>query len=462
MKNHRSMQSIVAILSCVVIVFFVLLLCARTVAFSKELIVQKQRIRSVEAIEMAGQELTKYFTEDLTKSVSNAYYETLRSIGDESDSQNEKEAEALFLRICLQDINKKYDRHWGIAYDSIQKELSAVSDGKLKLTTESKPKLREVFDHSGQSMRELELTGLTVVYRQGSEFEKSKSYDFRLRIPKAHFFDGNDELFSYSLVGGKGIYITGMTSSIVGNIYAGVHPVAENRKAEAAYGEKSRYGGLNILSTQLGVEADRIISEGDINLKGAFVLFGTKATNASIYGYELHEMAGYPLKTTINIVGETYLGEENMENDETVFSQKALMEEAFSGFSNLEFYYDSSNDPDYRGTYRKIVAGTDVTISGDFTGIVITSGNVIIEADSNIEGTILARDRIYIQGNNSIAANREMLRTLVGEEHFMPKEQIDDGEMIPYKEVSHCITDYIGGIYYKGIKDDRFIYVEML
>ena len=183
MKNHRSMQSMVAILSCIVIVFFVLLLCARTVAFSKELIVQKQRIRSVEAIEMAGQELTKYFTEDFTKSVSNAYYETLQSIGDESDSQNEKEAEALFVRICLHDINKKYDRHWGIAYDSIQKELSAASDGKLKLTTDSKPELREVFDQSGQTMRELELNGLTVVYRQGSEFEKSKSFDFH-RINK--------------------------------------------------------------------------------------------------------------------------------------------------------------------------------------------------------------------------------------------------------------------------------------
>ena len=69
---------------------------------------------------------------------------------------------------------------------------------------------------------------------------------YRIEFPDVVFHAGNDDLFRYVLVAQKGIYITGPTSSVIGDIYAGKHNDQERRDAEIVYGETGTYGGINI------------------------------------------------------------------------------------------------------------------------------------------------------------------------------------------------------------------------
>ena len=52
----------------------------------------------------------------------------------------------------------------------------------------------------------------------------------------------------------------------------------------------------------------------------------------------------------------------------------------------------------------------------DFTGIVATRANVIIDKDVNFEGIILCGDRIYAMGNNNIVANAQVASSIIASE----------------------------------------------
>ena len=82
----------------------------------------------------------------------------------------------------------------------------------------------------------------------------------------------------------------------------------------------------------------------------------------------------------------------------------------------IDFHYDSKNDDLYNGSYRKVITYTDVNIANDFSGIVITPRSVILEENVDFAGMIIAGDRIYIQGNNNIVADVDVMRSLLREE----------------------------------------------
>ncbi|MBR5360332.1 MAG: hypothetical protein IK123_05515, partial [Lachnospiraceae bacterium] len=65
---------------------------------------------------------------------------------------------------------------------------------------------------------------------------------------------------------------------------------------------------------------------------------------------------------------------------------------------------------------QKTIANDDVTIDSDYTGVVITTGNIFIEEGVNVEGLLIAGDRIYVRGNNNIVSGSETLDTLLAEE----------------------------------------------
>ena len=120
------------------------------------------------------------------------------------------------------------------------------------------------------------------------------------------------------------------------------------------------------------------------------------------------------------------------------------------------YYYDSDNDKSYTGKYRKIISATDVTVTSDVTGIVMTPGSIIVEEGVNIEGLLLSGDRIYMQGNNNVVASVEVLRDVIKEELYgnvYEEDSYDTLEETARNSLHLNVKDYLGGIEYRGIKE---------
>lgn len=451
MRRLSTVITAAAVFFLSVIAFFVLTLSGRSVELTKRLISQKLEIWSQEGLEQAGQELSAAIGAQARSCAAEEFNSLLFSAGSSSPMDEEAAVKAFAANYCnaLEDTYGSGEE----LCKRLQEALPQIDTGELTVDTQNPPKFSILTDEETGADSRCVVSGVTVFYSYGESYRRARTYEFVIYIPNAHFFDGNDELFEYSLIGNKGIYVTGKTSSIVGNVFAGTHPVSENRKAEAGYGEKDVYGGLNILSTQLGVQAGKVVSAGDVNLKGAFAVFGNEELPISIYANRINKMNGYPTRTDYYIEGTEFLRADMTEKDSDYERIRTMIADAGRKLYTLEYYYDSGNDEDYGGTYRKIMAGTDVTITDDVTGIIITSGNVIVNAGCNVEGMIFAGDRIYIQGNNNIVSNREVLRTIVQEERTAP--ELKDG-------ISYDLTDYLYGLRFRGLYDENFSYVQML
>lgn len=413
---------------------FVLMFAARSMTVSTQLLKQRVEIRSTMGLEEAESELKDILNVHAREAAERVYVQTQEELM-KPDAPSLSEQEALNL----------YRLHYCEALkvectaDVLAEELARRFDpkkGDARLNEDADTSFEICFDESGQDMTACALRNVTLTYSYADSYEKTASLDYTFALPEATFYNGNDLLFDYSLVGKKGIYFTGNTSSVVGNIFAGTHPAEEYRKAEAGYGERKNYGGINLMATQLGVEADRIISTGDINLKGSFAAFGTEEKPIDIYANEINEIAGYFMHTNY-----TVFGREHPRNGEDYTEAVELIDTASGELESFNYYYDSENDEAYRGRYRKILSNTDVTLSGDYTGVVMTSGNVIIEADCNVEGLVYALDRIYVQGNNNIVSNRDVLRRIIEEEC---------GAVDP--DPAFQLKQYMGGMVYRGLQ----------
>lgn len=263
--------------------------------------------------------------------------------------------------------------------------------------------------------------------------ERQERINYEFAIPDVSFYRENEELFNCSMVALKGIYITGPTSSIMGNIYAGKHSNEESRSNEKEYGEIGVYGGVNILSTQLGIEADKIVSDGDININGSFVLLSSEDKNIQCYGRHLNIVDGFAKKSMYMMEGD-FVSTQNMEAPEGVIfdKYKDTMMDSVRKIESIKKHYDSLSDEKYEGTYRKIITNKDVEITEDYTGIIITPCNVIVGIDVNVEGLIVCGDRIYVRGNNNIVSNRTIALDVVE----------DEAE----NEYEYEVFDYLGGV----------------
>ena len=452
MKHSGTVITVAAVFFLSVIAFFVLILSGRSVGLTKQQINQKLEIWSKDGFKQAGQELSAAIENQARSCAAKEYSSLQRSLGSGS-AMGEDEALRIFASNYCNALQEVYGSKESLC-SCLQEALPMIDTGELLVDTEHPPQFSIVTDEETDTDSQCVVTGITVLYRYGEGYRKACTYEFVIHVPNAHFFYGNDELFEYSLIGNKGVYVTGKTSSMVGNVYAGAHPAGESRVAEAIYGEKEVYGGLNILSTQLGVQADKIVSEGDVNLRGAFAVFGNEEQPISVYANRINKMSGYPIRTDYYIEGTEFLRADIAEEDSEYERIKTMVTHAGKKLDTLEHYYDSDNDEEYGGTYRKVIAGTDVTITDDVTGVVITSGNVIMDAGCNVEGMIFAGDRIYIQGNNNIVSNREVLRTMLSEEQKAVSEMTE--------EISHHLSDYLYGLQFPGLYDENFNYVEML
>ncbi len=438
----RSVVILTTVFAMMTVCFFVLMFCARTIVLSKQLLQQKIEFRAAQSLETAGQTMAVLLNELAVKTADQEY----RNLIDELDrgdlaSMTEQETLILYQTRYADAIRAACEPQ---ALDRELHQRFAVEKGSLVLDPDQKAVLETQTDAQGR-MEACILRNVRFSYSYGQTDVQDKEFTYEFEVPSATFYNGNDLLFDYSMIAEKGIYITGKTSSIVGNVFAGTHPVEEYRKAESSYGERRIYGGINVLSTQLGIEADHVISTGDINLKGAFVAFGTEEKDIQVYAGELNAINNYFMRTNYTVNGRM-----NPRQGELYERASRMVVAAGKPMKDLNYYYDSDNDETYQGKYRKLFSNTDVTVSGDFTGAILTSGNIIIEANSNVEGFLYSKDRIYIQGNNNIVSNRDIMREMVNEECAGEK---DLGEF--------RLMDYLGGMSIRGYAPQSDVMVQI-
>lgn len=385
------------------------------------------------------------FNERVSKASIEAFSKITEIIYDEGVNISEEEANDIYKRIVLQLVKNEYGLTGGSKVNSgdgldnaIENSFAKVKIGEIKLSDDKKPYFK--LENS-----DISINDIFVEFTYGNVYKDQTNFDVSAHLSEIMLYDENKELFNYAMVAGKGIYITGKTSTVIGDIYTGTHGPAELRKAEALYGESDSFGGLNIMSTQVAIDADKIVTDGNVSMRGAFVVFGSDERPIVIKARGINEVEDVLSKNIYALVGEL--------SDEGISAEKAMYDEATRYLGSIEHYYDSDNDKSYTGKYRKIISSTDVTLSTDVTGIVMTPGSVIIEDGVNVEGLIVSGDRIYLQGNNNIVSSVEVLRDIVKEELYQDiylKEEYETDEERALNSVHLYMTDYLGGLMSRG------------
>jgi len=401
--------------------------------------------RGIKGIDDAKNVIQKDFEEKALSSSREAYFSITTTLYDGGVNVTEEDANYYYRKTSLQMLRKQYGL-LGCSKEEADARLKTYLEdllpelkiGELSITEASKPYL-ELIDNK------MYLRDVTVGFTYGSAYFRDHSFELSKKLDDIMLFDENPELFEYSMIADKGIYITGKTSTIMGNIYAGTHGPSDLRKAEALYGESESYGGLNIMSTQVAIDSDKIVTDGNINMRGAFVVLGDESTPVTISAKEILESDTLASKNMYALFGNV--------DDSYTADVRAMSSEAMKYFGSIEQYYDSDNDKSYIGKYRKIISSTDITVSSDVTGVVMTPGSVIIEEGVNVEGLILSGDRIYIQGNNNIVSSVDVLRNIVKEELYDPiysEEKYDTDEERALNSIHLNMKDYMGGIKERG------------
>ncbi|MCR5734973.1 MAG: hypothetical protein K6G22_10240 [Lachnospiraceae bacterium] len=449
-KDHYLVLHFLTLLLCAVLL---VVLFSRGVALSRLLIEKHKKLIATECMGDTEKKLIELINRDLKATADTVYEPLLKEVRDSDGTYTDKEAAAVF-----------YDNYEKLAGESYgQETIIRTLNGYLAGLSKEDDSVRHmrisgtpVFDIKRGDQGEITgcmITRLNLEYVNADEVITAKRYDSNLSYPKAFFYSGNDGLFDYPLIALKGLYITGNTSSVIGNVYAGAHSKEERRGAEGMYGEAGRYGGINFLSTQIVFNSEKVISESDINVKSSYVVFGTDTEPVKLYGRTVNELEGFHLDNTVTLNGVFT----DNENDAELLNERQHIEGSTRGMTRLSDYYDSDNDEEYEGPYRKILSNYDVILSDDFTGVLITSGNVIIEADTNVEGSIIALDRIYVQGNNNIVENRDIAAAIIDYEKSVTdgsqSSEDDTAQDDPDAEfaISHNIMDYIDNIQYQGL-----------
>ena len=437
----------------------VLMCGAKAMGYYKESVSQRALVRGIDSISLASSDIAADMS-DKARKAANEKYEAFRELAERSgeEAYTEPELEDYFKQGLIISVKEAIGEEGTEIADYVNRVLSDSGYDMLRVDEEDLPYF-EVKQTPDGWIESAGIRNVNLIYDGIPGAARTQKCRFDICFPDATFYAGNKDLFEYCMMADKGIYISGPTSSIVGNIYAGEHTSKESRDIETAYGEIGSYGGLNVLSTQVGIEAQKIVTPANINLVGSFVIFsGGDSGKLSCFAKEMRKVRGYSSETMYSLDGEflsvSELAEAKME-EYTKLLRLATV--SLSSLETIPFYYDSVNDDSYDGTYRKIISSEDVEVSSDVTGVIFTPGNVIIDAGCNVEGLILCGDRIYIQGNNNIVSNAAVVKKVIGEEiakngYIDNEDAADDG----FEEVRYNALDYIGGLAYPGMKEPDY------
>ncbi len=451
MRDSQHRQAIIALFLLGLIALSIVFVYAQTIDISKQIMDKRTTARTEENLTIAVDTLQKNI-QSITGSKGEEIYSALllkmqqeEGVSVESLDTGKK---AYFYNRYLEQLKEMFDNENLSIIDTLSQYLPKEMLQNVVVSPECTPELSLDYDESKCVINKCCINNVVLQYLINDSVYMEKSCSIDIPSPNVTFIDESVDFFDYCLVGMKGIYVTGETSTLVGSMYAGTHTYEEGREAEVAFGEKDPYGGVNFLTTQVGVYGDSIVTTGDLNLKGAFVLFGSEDDRINLYANTLNEIENYPSKTKYEIVGDVFFRDGSVEytNEEHYNEILDMIDAASWKIDSLSAEYDSKDDESYTGEYEKIITSSDVTLTEDFTGVIIAKGNVIIESGCNVEGMIMAGDRIYVYGNNNIVSNRDVLRAIITQE--IEEDGINEDAM---PENSRYVKDYIGGLVDQGV-----------
>ena len=437
MRHLYHKQSLVALFLLSITAMAVVFVYGGMVDITKTLIESKTGVQVENSLDDTASALeteVQASCDRLAQDVYSTMLDELKSEEGDTVSELNTGKKSAYYRTYIENLTSLYDS--GSSITMLLKRL-LPEDGTYSISEETEPVFKLDYDETTCTIRKCSIDNVVIGYLKGDTVLEQKTYSLNITPPDISFADESTNFYDYSLVSMKGIYITGETSSFVGSMYAGTHDFEEGREAEVIYGEKDPYGGINFLTTQAAVFGDSIITTGDINLKGAFVRFGSDDDEISIYANTINDIENYPSKTEYSVFGNSFLrdGSTAFVNEEHYEDIIKLINSVAGSIDDISSVYNSSEDGSYSGRYGKIISNEDVTLTGDFSGVIITQGNVIIESGCNVEGLVIAGDRIYVYGNNNIVSNRDVVRAIISEEAGSSEN-----------DSSPRVSDYIGSL----------------
>lgn len=442
-RRYRVTEMFLLILTIILFGLSCFVVQGKMVGIYKKAAMQRSIINGVESINTASDIVIDNLS-NTAKQCAIDEYEEFSKIGSNIGNylMSEAEVESHYRKGYFNRLCDVMGANSAEICDYLQKQIDDTDLKNVSVKNENSTSLLYSEDENGL-ITKIFLRDVSFEYTDPIIGKRTEKLDYELGIPKTLFYTENEELFNYSMVARKGMYITGPTSSIIGNLYAGVHSREEMRNKETEYGEILNYGGINILSTQLSVMADKVVTDGDININGSFVVLSSDNKDVSCYARNMNIFDGFA-KKTIYMLDGTFSKINALSEEEAIsYSRSASkLSDSFRSLNDIPLYYDSNNDEDYRGPYRKIISNVDVELTEDFTGLVITPCNVIVGNDVNVEGLILSGDRIYVRGNNNIVSNRSILVKII-------KNEIQ-------REYEYEALDYLNGIDYRGITHPKY------
>ena len=411
-RMHK--QSLFALIMISITVLTVVLVCIQMVDITRMLAEQKSGNTADRTLYDAEQDMTARVKEVCDRIAEDVYQTMLseenRTKGNSGMLASEDRNEYYLNYI---DAVKEYFGEGSLTAGKLMDCIPEVEGAELKLSDAPSPSLYVDYDEKEGKLNKYEFRDVVVRYIKNGETVREAEYDMVIEPPKIEFSSAAFNIGDYSMIGMEGIYITGQTSTIVGNVYAGTHEYEEGREEEYAYGEKDPYGGINILTTQLGLYAGSVVTTGDINIKGAFVIFGDEDGEISVYANTLNEIEHFPDNTEYTLNGNLFL---RSDTDGFIDSEyyDGVIREMDKQTVRLKAAdaYVSDEDETYTGAYSRIVSGEDVVLDSDFTGTVMTSGSIVVEEGVNVEGLLMAGGRIYVRGNNNIVVNKEVVNLI--------------------------------------------------
>lgn len=411
-RMHK--QSLFALIMISITVLTVVLVCIQMVDITRMLAEQKSGNTADRTLYDAEQDMTARVKEVCDRIAEDVYQTMLseenRTKGNSGMLASEDRNEYYLKYI---DAVKEYFGEGSLTAGKLMECIPEVEGAELKLSDAPLPSLYVDYDEKEGKLNKYEFRDVVVRYIKNGETVREAEYDMVIEPPRIEFSSAAFNIGDYSMIGMEGIYITGQTSTIVGNVYAGTHEYEEGREEEYAYGEKDPYGGINILTTQLGLYAGSVVTTGDINIKGAFVIFGDEDEEISVYANTLNEIEHFPDNTEYTLNGNLFLRSDTDGFIDSEYYDGVIreMDKQTVHLKAAESYV-SDEDETYTGAYSRIVSGEDVVLDSDFTGTVMTSGSIVVEEGVNVEGLLMAGGRIYVRGNNNIVVNKEVVNLI--------------------------------------------------
>ncbi len=193
----------------------------------------------------------------------------------EVDYNLAENAEKEFRRTFLHEVHE----HFPSAPADIKTKLQKYITSSSRSEKVERVAAIEYQNKNGTSCAESDayrvaIKGVQVSATDSTGFRSVISTDIIFNVPTVDFLGTNADVSDYGIIANQGLYIEGGgTTTINGNVYAGVHK--DSTSKDTPYAEKTDansrqnfFGGINIDGTDAKFTGNYIVSKGDITLAG--------------------------------------------------------------------------------------------------------------------------------------------------------------------------------------------------